>query len=55
MGFVTVIVAMELPLIATTAGLKLLVMTGEAACANAVPAKDALMSTAVTIGRHDDL
>src|SRR5207253_8519695 len=46
---------MELPLSANTAGLKLLVMTGEAACANAVPAKDAAMSTAVTIGRQDDL
>jgi len=54
LGFVTVIVPMELPLSATTAGLKLLVMTGEAACANAVPAKDALMSTAVRMGRRDD-
>src|SRR5689334_16412787 len=45
---------MELPLSATTAGEKLLVMIAEAACANAVPAKDALMSTAVRTGRRDD-
>ena len=55
MGFVTVIVPMDMPLSATTAGEKLLVMTAEAACANAVAAKDALMSTVMTIGRHDDL
>src|SRR5258708_18394197 len=52
LGFVTVIVPMELPLSATTAGLKFLVMTAEAACANAVPAKDALMSTTVRISRR---
>ena len=55
MGFVTVIVPMDVPLSATTAGLKLLVMTAEAACTNAVPAKDALMNNAVTRGRRDDL
>ena len=54
MGFVTVIVPMELPLRPTTAGLKLLVMTAGAACANAFPAKNALMSAAVTMGRHND-
>ena len=55
MGFVTVIVAMELPLSATSAGLKLLVMTAEAACACTVPANDALMITAVTMEKRDDL
>jgi hypothetical protein len=55
LGFVTVIVPMDDPLSATTAGEKLLVITAEAACANAVAAKDALMSTAMKIGRYDDL
>jgi hypothetical protein len=55
LGFVTVIVPMDDPLSATTAGEKLLVMTAEAVCANAVAAKDALMSTAMTIERYDDL
>jgi len=54
LGFVTVIVAMELPLSATTGGLKLLVMTAEAACAKALPAKEALMIAAVTIARRDE-
>jgi hypothetical protein len=55
LGFVTVIVPMELPLSATTAGLKLLVMTAEACCANVSAAKNVLMSTAMTIGKHEAL
>ena len=55
LGFVTVIVAMEVPLSATTVGLKLLVMTAEEACANAVPVNDALISAAMTIARRNEL
>ena len=49
------IVPMDDPFSATTAGEKLLVMTAEAVCANAVAATHALMSTAMTVGRYDDL
>jgi hypothetical protein len=54
LGFVTVIVPMDVPLSATTAGEKLFVMTAEAVCANAVAANDALISTVMTIERDDD-
>jgi hypothetical protein len=54
LGFVTVIVPMDVPLSATTAGEKLLVMTADAACANADAANETLMSRVRRIGRHDD-